>query len=174
MSNQPPIAAATAALASPPSKVVTPSSHGPAASALALSQVVAASFASVPFRIASMIWFSMESENFRLEMNFPAFGHSPEYEHDDQAGDQCQRKQGAVFAGIEIEKTRGHERTEYGAGVIHGAVKTVDPPSRAVGGKRCEHRVARRASNPLPDAIEEPDRQHLHPRLGEGNQRPDR
>ncbi len=102
------------------------------------------------------------------------FLHQEQQSDRDRAGDDRQREQRAIVARIKEQERGGGQRADDRAGVIHGAMKTEDPPSRAVGGKRREHRVARRASNPLPDAIEQADRQHLRPRLGEGNQRPDR
>src|SRR5690242_12765991 len=75
-SAQLPSAVLTAAAASPPSKVVTPASHGLTASGFFLSQSVATVAASPPLRIASIIWPSMSRLNFRLAMNLPAFGHS--------------------------------------------------------------------------------------------------
>src|SRR5262245_33597200 len=71
-----PSAVLIAAAASPPSKVVTPASHGVTASGLALSHAVATVLASPPFRMPSIISPSIARLNFRLPRNLPAFGHS--------------------------------------------------------------------------------------------------
>src|SRR6056297_4206803 len=65
----------TAAIASPPSRVVTPSSQPSRTPGLAVNHVVAASAGSVPsFRIAPMISFSMASVNSRFCSSLPTLG----------------------------------------------------------------------------------------------------
>ena len=69
------------------------------------------------------------------------------------------------------EEHRGDERTDDGAGVIHGAMEAVDAPAVGRIGPVREQRVPWCAAHALADAVGKPDGEHLPPAGDERDER---
>src|SRR6185369_17614377 len=66
-----------------------------------------------------------------------------------------------------------YQRSDYGAAMVHRAVKTKRDTSLFDLHRVCNHRIAWRCSKSLANAIGHSNSKHLLPRLCESEQRPD-
>ena len=101
-------------------------------------------------------------------------GNPQQNQDDDDARDDGQGEERAILVGVEEEEERREQRAGDGAGVVHGAVETVDAAADRRGREVGQHRVARRAADALAEAIGEAQRQHLRPRRHQRDERPHR
>src|SRR5262245_38492622 len=106
-------------------------------------------------------------------MRCPRIGDTKQDEDDDNSRDDAEREGGAIGLRIEHEEQRSDEGTKDGAGMVHRAVKAIDASAKVRRREMREHRVARRASEALPYAVDEAKAEHVRPRRDKRDQGPD-